>query len=225
MILQLITDRRRLAPGASEDAGIRCLLEQVRHAVAAGIDLVQVREYDLEGRALSALVSQALALTRGTSTRLVVNERLDVALACGADGVHLRGQSFETSRVRALAGPGFLIGRSVRSADDARTAGPVDYLIAGTVWPTVSKPEGHALLGPDGLRQVVEAAGVPVLAIGGIDASRLEALASTGAAGVAAIGVWMSSGGGCRAVSLHAVTRTFRGGRDLANMVVRIPHS
>lgn len=225
MILHLITDRRRLAPGANDDAAARCLLEQVRHAVEAKLDVVQVREQDLDGRALSALVTQALTLTRGTQTRLVVNERLDVALACGADGVHLRGRSFEAVRVRAVAGPRFLVGRSVHSVEDARTAGPVDYLIAGTVWPTLSKPEGHPLLGSEGLRRIVEAAAVPVLAIGGVDASRLEALAGTGAAGLAAIGAWMSDGAGCRAVGLHAVARTFRGGRDLANMVVRIPHS
>ncbi len=220
MILHLITDRRRIAPGASDEDGVRCLLAQVRHAVEAGLDIVQVREHDLSGRALAAVVSQLLAVTRGTPTRLVVNDRLDVALACGADGMHLRGQSFEAARVRALAGPGFLIGRSVRSADEARAAGPVDYLIAGTVWPTVSKEEGHPLLGSGGLRQVVAAASVPVLAIGGIDASRLEALAGTGAAGLAAIGAWMADGTGCRATALRAVARRFRGGRDLANMNV-----
>ncbi len=225
MILQLITDRRRLAPGARQDSAIRCLLEQVRYAVEAGLDIVQVRETDLDGGALSSVVSQALALTQGTPTRLVVNERLDVALACGADGVHLRSQSFGAARVRALAGPGFLIGRSVRSVDEARQAGPVDYLMAGTVWSTPSKPEGHPLLGTDGLRQIVEVAGVPVLAVGGIDTRRLESLAGTGAAGVAAIGAWMGGAAECRAISLHAVARTFRGGRDLDNMIVRIPHS
>ena len=225
MILQLITDRRRLAPGSGDADQVRCVLDQVRYAVEAGVDVIQVREHDLDARALAALVSQALALTRGTSTRLLVNERLDVALACGADGVHLRGSSFTASRVRALAGAGFLIGRSVRSVEEAREAGPVDYLIAGTVWPTASKPEGHPLLGTDGLRRIVEAAPVPVLGIGGIDANRLDALAATGAAGLAAIGAWMSGAAGCRAIPLHAVSRTFRGGRDLANMELRIPHN
>jgi len=224
VILQLITDRRRLAPDASEQAMVRCLLQQIRHAVEGELDIVQVREHDLEVRALATLVSQALTLTRGTPTRLVVNDRLDVALACGADGVHLRGQSFAAARVRALAGPRFLIGRSVRSVDEARTAGPVDYLIAGTVWPTASKPDGHPLLGTGGLRQIVEVAAAPVLAIGGIDASRLEAVASTGASGVAAIGAWMSDGSGCRARGLHSVVRTFRGGRDLDNMDIPFPH-
>ncbi len=213
MILQLITDRRRLAPDATEHTLVRCLLEQIRHAVEAGIDLVQVREHDLDGRALSIIVSQALTLTRGTATRLVVNDRLDVALACGADGVHLRGQSFDAVGVRTLGGPGFLIGRSVRSADEVRTAGPVDYLVAGTVWPTRSKPGELPLLGTTGLRQVVEASRVPVLAVGGIDASRLDAVRATGAAGVAAIGAWMSDASGCRAFGLHAVARTFRRGR------------
>ena len=224
MILQLITDRRRLAPGASGDAALRCLLEQIRHAVDAGLDLVQVREPDLEGRALAAVVSQALSLTRGTTTRLVVNDRLDVALACGTDGVHLRGTSFSAAHVRAVTGPDFVIGRSIRSVDETKTAGPVDYLVAGTVWSTPSKPDAHPLLGLDGLRAIVASTSVPVLAIGGVGPDRIDALSEAGAAGVAAIGAWMSAGSDCRATPLHAVARAFRGGRDLANMSRPTPH-
>lgn len=225
MILHLVTDRRRLAPNADAETEARCLLEQVRHAAAAGLDVIQVRERDLDGRALAALVSQCVAVTRGTPTRIVVNERLDVALACGADGVHLRGDAFAAIRVRASVGARFLIGRSVRSAEEAAGAGPLDYLIAGTVWATPSKPAEHSLLGADGLRAVVNAAHAPVLAIGGVALARLGELRGTGVAGVAAIGAWMSETADCRAVALHDVAQAFRARRDLANMDVRFPHS
>jgi len=86
-----VTDRRRLAgAGASFDHARRLLLAQLENAVQRGVDFIQVRERDLEGGQLAALVEAALALARGTSSRIVVNDRLDVALACGAHGVHLR---------------------------------------------------------------------------------------------------------------------------------------
>jgi len=90
------------------------VVEHCQDAVQAGVDLIKVREKDLEAAALSALVSELVRLTRGTGTRVVVNERLDVALACRADGVHLRGDSIPALRARSMAPPGFLIGRSVR---------------------------------------------------------------------------------------------------------------
>ena len=94
----LVTDRRRLVgPDGASAAGSgvwqACLVAQVRHAVDAGVDLIQVRERDLEAGALAALVVELLAVAAHTSTRIVVNDRLDVALACGAGGVHLRGDS------------------------------------------------------------------------------------------------------------------------------------
>lgn len=218
MILHLVTDRRRLAPESDARSWLACLLSQVRYAVAAGIDLIQVRERDLDGRELAGLVREVVAATRGSRTRVVVNERLDVAMAAGAHGVHLRGDSLATPRVRASSPSGFLIGRSVHSVDEVATAGPVDYLIAGTVWATPSKPEGHALLGPDGLARIVQASNVPVLAIGGVDPGRVPALALAGAAGVAAIGSWMGEAGFCRAIPLVERVQAFREAGVAANM-------
>jgi thiamine-phosphate pyrophosphorylase len=218
MMLHLVTDRRRLAPGADDPAATACLIEQVRFAVAAEIDVVQVRERDLESRALSVLVSRLVDVARGSRTRLVVNDRLDVALASGADGVHLRADSVEASRIRPHVPPGFLIGRSVHSAEEGQTVGPVDYVIAGTVWPTSSKGEGHAVLGLDGLKAIVDAVDVPVLAIGGVRPDRAAALAEAGAAGLAAIGAWMDEGAERRAVSLHDAARAFRAAFQAANM-------
>src|SRR5207247_1866179 len=138
-------------PGAPDREARRCLLAQVRHAVHAGVDLIQVRERDLEAAALAALVRDVLAAARGTPTRVVVNDRLDVALACGADGVHLRHDSVRAETVRTIAPAGFLVGRSVHDLAEAEGAGPVDYLIAGTVFPTPSKPAATPILGLDGL--------------------------------------------------------------------------
>lgn len=175
----LVTDRRR-----------QDVIVLVAAAAAAGIDLVQVRERDLEAAELAAVVAQAVMLTRGTRTRIVVNDRIDVALACGADGVHLPASGLPTSAARILAPAGFLVGRSVHSAEEAASAGPVDYVIAGTVFATASKPDGARLLGLDGLRAVVTASSAPVLAIGGVSTDRLEEIASTGAAGIAAISLF-----------------------------------
>ena len=103
-----------------------------------------------------------VALARGSQTRIIVNDRLDVAIAAGAAGVHLRSDSVPPANARALAPAGFLIGRSVHNAVDARRfGGDVDYLVAGTVWATPSKPAGHMLLGVDGLAAVVRAASSP----------------------------------------------------------------
>src|SRR5437899_11261308 len=98
MNICLVTDRRRLVPASTPDhEARRCLLAQLRHAVHAGVDLIQIRERDLDAAALAVLVRDVLAAARGTPTRVVVNDRLDVALACGADGVHLRSDSISVA--------------------------------------------------------------------------------------------------------------------------------
>jgi thiamine-phosphate pyrophosphorylase len=192
MKLCLVTDRRRLCgPGVSFEIVRRRLLEQVRWAIESEVDLIQVRERDLEAGDLASLVAEAVTVSRGTRTRIVVNDRVDVALACGADGAHLRHDSVPAAAVRRIAPAGFLLGRSVHSAQDAVAAGPVDYLIAGTVFPTSSKAPSTALLGLDGLAAVVRAVQVPVLAIGGIRPGRLDDVVSTGAAGVAGISLFV----------------------------------
>ena len=218
MILHLVTDRRRLCPDDDEASRCACLLAQARFAVAAEIDVIQLREGDLDGGQLATIAAAMVAVTRGTSTRVVVNERLDVALAAGTDGVHLRGDSFDASQVRSVVTPGFLIGRSVHSCSEVRRAGPVDYVIAGTVWATPSKPDGHLLLGPEGLADIVEASPVPVIGIGGVGARRAQALAAAGAAGGAAIGAFQGRGSGCLAIPLQSVTQSFRQAFVAANM-------
>jgi thiamine-phosphate diphosphorylase len=219
MTLCLVTDRRRLA-GANATLGDtrRCLVAQARHAVAAGIHLIQLRERDLEAADLAALTRDLLGVTRGTSTRVVVNDRLDVALACGAGGVHLRGDSISIIDARRIAPAGFLVGRSIRSPLEAARAADADYLIAGTAFATRSKPAAQTLLGLDGLRAIVSAASVPVLAIGGIGVEHCDGVAGAGAAGIAAIGLFMAAevdanrgdGRFCRAIPLADIVERVR---------------
>ncbi len=191
-MLCLVTDSRRLLGPSAPDRDARaCLIAQVRHAIEAGIDLVQVRERHWEAAQLADVVASLVDISRGSSTRILVNDRLDVAIACGAGGVHLRADSIAASRVRAIAPAGFLVGRSVHAADEAaRVAPDLDYLIAGTVFRTVSKPHEHSLLGLEGLAAIVHAVRTPVLAIGGVTLDAIESIAVTGAAGVAAIGLF-----------------------------------
>jgi thiamine-phosphate pyrophosphorylase len=201
----LVTDRKRLAGGD--------LAAQVRDAVDLGIDLIHVRERDLEAGPLAALVAELLLITSGTSTRLVVNDRIDVALACGADGVQLRGDSIPVAAARRIAPPGFLIGRSVHGVGEAIAAAAADYLVAGTVFPSASKAAGMPLLGVEGLRAIVRAVDRPVLAIGGVTDARLGEVADAGAAGFAAIGLFLPSradaevGDGRLAELRHSVKR------------------
>ena len=175
----MVTDRRCFSDGTE------ALIASVRAAAAAGVQLVQLRERDLDGRALFELAQRLMNALRGTGTRLLVNDRLDVALAAGAHGVHLRASSIGPWRARTIAPPGFLIGQSVHSIGDAMTRAPgADYLLFGNVFETGSKP-GKPGAGLDELRQVVGATAVPVLAIGGVTADRVPDIVATGAAGYA----------------------------------------
>jgi len=215
-ILCLITDRRRLCPTCGDDAAVRCLLAQTQEAVACGVNFVQIREREMSGDALAGLVAASVAIARGSATRIIVNDRLDVALAAGADGVHLRSDSVPVSAARRIVPAGFLIGRSVHDAAEAASEGAgADYPIAGTVFPTSSKSGEVRVLGVEGLAGVVRAARQPVLAIGGMTLDRLPAVAAAGAAGIAAIGLFLAEDRGlpCRSgpfrESVLTYTRAF----------------
>jgi thiamine-phosphate diphosphorylase len=183
-----VGDRSGTVPRQAEDA----LVASVAAAARAGIDLVQVRERDLDGGALVRLVARCLDASRHTRTRVLVNDRVDVAMAAGAHGVHLRGDSMPAPRVRAVVPPGFLIGRSIHSREEAARVsaeGGLDYLMFGTVFSTTSKPDVMPA-GVQSLIDVASASPLPVLAIGGITCETVRALERTGAAGIAAIGVF-----------------------------------
>ena len=216
-IICLVTDRHRLTGNAPDAAS--CLLTQVRYAIEAGIDLIQIRERDLEGADLNELTIRIVALTRSTATRVVVNDRLDVAIAAAADGVHLRADSIAAREAARIVPPRFLIGRSVHHATEAMgAAANVHYFIAGAVFPTKSKVPETRLLGLAGLETIARASSVPVLAIGGITVERVQAVARAGAAGIAGIGLFMDEDGRvpCRSVELTKVIRSVRSAFDSA---------
>jgi thiamine-phosphate pyrophosphorylase len=195
-----VTDRRRFGLSIDE------LVARAIRAAGAGVDIIQVRERDLPDPELAQLVRDVVARTADTGTRVLVNDRADIALACGAAGVHLRTDSAPASRVRALAAfaagaasaalasDGFLIGRSVHTLEEidaAVTDGGCDYLLFGTVFPSAGKPAGHPVAGIDALRDACARSALPIIAIGGMDESRAAAARAAGAAGYAAIGQFM----------------------------------
>jgi len=168
----------------------------VRAAAGAGVDLIQVREPDLEADSLVSLVRLLVASASGTAARILVNDRLDVAIAGGAAGVHLKERSFLPADVRRLVPKGFVIGCSVHTVAAAAARRDADFLIAGTVLPTVSKPAVE-YLDQVGLQQIVRAAaGKPVLGIGGLDMSSAPMLVASSAAGLAAVGTFIPTGAG-----------------------------
>jgi thiamine-phosphate pyrophosphorylase len=172
-------------------AGGRPLLDAIVEAAQAGVDLIQIRERDLDDRTLLELTRRAVDATRDTLCRILVNDRFDIAMSANASGVHLRSDSFPATRIRAAAPLGFLIGRSVHDAAEADAAAPgCDYLIFGTVFPSMSKPAGHHASGLPALREVCAAVKIPVLAIGGISTENVSDVVSAGAAGVAAMSLF-----------------------------------
>ena len=176
------------ADGDEEQA----LVDRVGAAARAGVHLIQIRQPQMEGRALNRLVERSVLAAEGTAARILVNDRADVALAAWAHGVHLRAGSMPAGRVRAITPRGFVIGRSVHSADEGtRVAqkGNLDYLVFGTVFRTRSKP-GIAAVGIDALAAACAGVAIPVLAVGGMTVSSLGAVARAGAAGCAAVGLF-----------------------------------
>ncbi len=179
-----------IADGSMAGASLAALMGV---AARAGVDLIQVRARHLEGKALTELARMAVDAAAGTPARVIVNDRLDVAVAAGAAGVHLRGDSFPGARVRAVAPPGFLIGRSVHSDEEAVQAeadGGCDYFVFGSVFASTSKPADHRPAGLAALRRVCGRVRTPVLAIGGITVATAGRVREAGAAGIAAIGLF-----------------------------------
>jgi len=179
------------------DTSVRNVLERIGAATGAGADWIQIREKDLGARASFELVRDAIELTRRVSrerTRVIVNDRLDVAIAAGADGVHLGHASIpwrETGRwCRAAGAPrDFLIGISCHSLEDAlsaETAG-VDYVFFGPVFDSPSKREFGSPQGTEKLHEVTRALRIPVIAIGGVNVDNAAECLRAGAAGAAAI--------------------------------------
>jgi thiamine-phosphate pyrophosphorylase len=189
-IIYLITSGRttpRTLPATDE---FRSILYLIEAAVAARIDLIQIREKELTDRVLFDLCLAAKRLTKNTATRLLVNDRADIACAGDADGVHLTTRSLQPAVVRATFGEELLIGVSTHSVGEiekARTGG-ADFAVFGPVFQTESKRKYGAPVGTEQLRvATTEARGLPVLALGGISLDNAAECFSAGASGVAAI--------------------------------------
>jgi thiamine-phosphate pyrophosphorylase len=169
------------------------LHDSIRRAAAAGADWIQIREKDLSARALVDLARFAVAETRATAARVLVNDRLDVALAANAAGVHLGEKSLPLETViewgRSASRLDFLIGVSCHSLESARAAerGGADYIFFGPVFATPSKAAFGAPQGIERLREVCASVEIPVLAIGGVNLENARASIAAGAAGIAAI--------------------------------------
>ncbi len=166
------------------------LLALVQAAVTAGVTLIQLREKLLRPRVLFALTARAAAVTRSSATRLLVNDRADIARTAGADGVHLTTQSLTADTMRRAFGPDFLIGVSTHTlaaAQIARAAG-ADFVVLGPLFDTPAKRAYGAPLGLDQLRTAAHAlAPFPVIAIGGVTRANMSDTLGAGACGVAAI--------------------------------------
>jgi len=206
-ILCYITDRRAL-PGDSADSAAP-LGASIEAAARAGVDWIQIREKDLTAQALALLVRETVQRiaqlgVKPAGPRILVNDRLDVALAEGAGGVHLPENSFHVADARRLLSasrPGvapladFLVGVSTHSpaAASAAAQAGADYIIFGPVFPTPSKATYGPPQGLAQLAEVCRAVRIPVLAIGGITLENASSCAEAGAAGVAAIRLFQNA--------------------------------
>jgi thiamine-phosphate pyrophosphorylase len=162
-------------------------LNLLEAAVLAHIPLVQIREKKLTAKALFELTKRATAITKDSLTKILVNDRADIALAAAADGVHLTSQSVLPDAIRKHFPSGFLVGASAHSPDDLISAakGGADFAVFGPIFESPGKPR---MLGLDVLQQAVNKAGdFPVLALGGIDGANYRQALDCGAAGFAAI--------------------------------------
>jgi thiamine-phosphate pyrophosphorylase len=184
--LYLITDRSAF-PGRTLDQTLGAALSQTRPGEVA----VQLREKDMPPRDLLPLAERLAEIVHMHGGWLLVNDRADIALACGADGVHLTGVSMPVDAVKR-AFPGSLIGVSTHSAADASSAAGADFIVTGPVHQTASKP-GTVPVGVEGLAKVCAAVSIPVYALGGIDEQNAASAVRAGACGVACISAVMAS--------------------------------
>jgi len=174
------------------DEGIGCGRshpEQARLAVEGGADVVQLRDKALSSRGLLAAAREIRVVTRAADALFIVNDRLDIALAAGADGVHLGQDDLPVAEARSIAPPGFIVGVSVGNAAEASlaAAGGADYVALSPTFATGSKADAGPGRGLDTLRSVRSAVSVPLLAIGGIGPNNVCEVIGAGADGVAVI--------------------------------------
>jgi len=173
-------------------SGDRTTLSVVEAAVAGGVDVVQLREKDRSARERYHVGRKLRALTREAGVTFVVNDRVDIAAAVDADGVHLGDDDVPVAVARERLGPDALIGRSVSFVDDARRAekAGADYLGVGAVYATGSKDDiddDEHEIGPERVGDIAAAVDIPVVGIGGVTADNAAPIVEAGADGVAVI--------------------------------------
>jgi thiamine-phosphate pyrophosphorylase len=190
----LITDRTMVALGHT-------LLSALEAAMSGGITAVQLREKDLPAAALLPLARELRDLTRRYDARLLINDRIDLALAVQADGVHLGGHSMPADVVRRLTGPDMLIGVSTHSVTDVQRAAELgaDFVTFGPVYATPSKAAYGPPQGLQALAEACLATSLPVFALGGITPQRLSETLQTGVAGIALISAILAAPDPCKA--------------------------
>ena len=164
--------------------GVAGLLERASAAVRGGATMVQLRLKDVDAR---TLVSAGRALVEGLRVPVLVNDRVDVALACGAAGAHLGASDIPIAEARRIVPAGFILGASVSRAEDLENARLADYVGIGPVYFTSSKADAGAAVGEPVFAELARRAALPAVAIGGVTAERLPALRRAGAAGAAVI--------------------------------------
>jgi thiamine-phosphate pyrophosphorylase len=192
-ILCLITRGASTATTTRDSPECQQILAQVSGAVAAGIELIQLREKCLTARVLFELVEQSAALTHGSATRLLVNDRADIAAAAGAGGVHLTTRSIDAKTIRRTFGDNLLIGSSTHSLAEAEIAraGGADFVVFGPVFATPSKENFGSPTGLGELERVAkDLAPFPVLALGGVDVTNAHDCLRAGASGIAGISLF-----------------------------------
>ena len=209
-ITYLITGGETNSATAPADEGFRRLLDLVRAAVAARVTLVQLREKSLTGRALFELASAAARLARGSATRILVNDRADVALAAGCDGVHLTTRSLAPSVARRAFGGELLIGVSAHALPEARAAreGGADFAVFGPIFVTPSKRADGPPVGLEALREAArELSPFPLVALGGVGREGVAQVLRAGAEGVA--GIRLFADGQNLARTVHLIERAY----------------
>jgi thiamine-phosphate pyrophosphorylase len=204
-ITYLVTSGETTSATTPSSTGFLALLALVERAAAARVTLVQLREKNLSARTLYELAARAAQLTRGTGTRLLVNDRADIARAAGCDGVQLTARSLTASVVRRAFGPDFVVGVSTHTLAEARAArdGGADFAVFGPIFDTPSKRQYGPPLGLDALREAARAlAPFPLVAVGGVGEENAGDVLRAGARGLAAIRFFADGQNLARAVHL-----------------------
>jgi thiamine-phosphate pyrophosphorylase len=176
----------------ARDAGPRGVRATVEAALAGGVSAVQLRDKQASGRELMALAAELLDILGGTGVPLLVNDRLDIALASGAHGVHLGQSDLAVRCARRLAGPEFVIGLSASRPEEiadvhSLASGTVDYLGIGPVFPTSTKLDARAAVGLTALAALCASTALPCVGIGGINAHNAASVWAAGVDGLAVV--------------------------------------